>query len=65
MYLVVARKSIKETQQLEAESIVDEVINSRKRVGVHRALFIQAGVVNTHSPLVRRHFHQDNIYQPL
>jgi hypothetical protein len=50
-YLVVARVVVEEAQQGAPRGRVDNLVDTRKREGVFRAVAIEVGVVDTHSPL--------------
>jgi hypothetical protein len=55
--LVVPRVAVKEAEQVAARRGVDDMVNPWQPEGVLGAVFVEVGVVNAHSPLVRLESH--------
>jgi hypothetical protein len=61
---VIARVAVEEAQQGASCGGVDDVVDAQKREGVFRAVMVETGVVDTHSPLVGFLWYKHRVGEP-
>jgi hypothetical protein len=64
--LVVPRVAVEEAEQVAARHGIDDLVNPQQPEGVLGAVFVEVGVVDSHSPLVRVLIaNEDGVGEPL